>query len=442
MTDFYFTTNKLASHLDCAASVWDSEEASEGEGSPPGSPPPPPASKRGSITFEETRGKRRRICGDDEASFWEPYKEGEERTKDGLLSSSEAFPEGVGAPAATPLPNTTSSLTTSTSNFSSCTFFNVASALSACVLQICTSANRGVVRIKKEDRCRLQFLNETIGLIVAYQSNQREQIKDLATFQEFFGIITARMVDVLKMLRRIERMESTITDNFDIFELKLRGYLEEMKAVFPLEGAPPPPLSLIADTSSRYVWAKCFGKNTAFVTLERFLAMLETEGIFERGSELFSHAILYLRYFVSFPSGDLISTFKWNQLTRLFGPFDNFATNFQRTVTGKGFLGLINRIQAYEILTMTYRPCSLLIRASRTEPQFLAFSYKDKDGKIAHRLNKDRHGQLVPVEEFIRSKFPGYELVDKRLDLEKILGSENFPDPLSHYASEIGGYFH
>ena len=434
MTDFYFATDKLSSHLDCAASVWDSDEPPSGvavvSDPPPSSKQPNPQDPRGK--------KKRRLCDDDQC--WEPYKEGEEQRREGsIYSSIEYSPEdemetegssSVSVPSSQP-----------SSHFSSGAFFNVASALSASLLQICTSANRGVRRIKREDRCRLQFLNETVGLIVSYSSNQREEIKDLSTFQELFGVITSRMADILKMMKRIEKMESTITNNFDIFELKLRGYLEELKALFPLEGPPQPPLSLIADTESRFVWAKAFGENMPFVTFDKFLGMLEAERIFERTSELYPRAVSYLRYFVSFPSDDLITTFKWNQLTRLFGPFDNFVYNFQQIVTGRGFLGLINRIQAYEILTMAYRPCTLLIRASRTEPQFLAFSYKDKDGKIAHRLNKDRNGQLVPVEELIRSKFPGYELVDNRIDIEKILGVESHPDPLSHYASESSGYF-
>jgi hypothetical protein len=278
-----------------------------------------------------------------------------------------------------------------------------------------------------------------VDLIVSFASSQREEVKSLPAFQTLFQTLTSRMVDVSQMLEKIERMESTITENFDIFELKLRSYLEELRALFPLNSSPYSPLSVITDEGARLVWARNFGESP-FVSFEKFVHMLEGERVIPRGASE-DRMGMFLRYFVNFPIDDAVTTFKWNQLVRLFGPLDHFANNFQQLVTGRGFLGLINRIQAYEILTVTHQPRTLLIRASRTEPQFLAFSYKDSEGKIAHRLNKDRHGRLVPVEEFMRTRFAGYELVGQGLNLEKIFGVEKYSDPLSRYASESGGYY-
>ena len=294
--------------------------------------------------------------------------------------------------------------------------------------------------LKKEDRCRLQFLRDTVDLIVSFSSAQRDEVKALPQFLTLFEILTARMVDVSKMLQRIERMESTITENFDIFELKLRSYLEELKALFPPNGFPASSLGLISDEGAKMVWARYFGES-AFVTFGRFVHMLESEQILPCAGSEENRTGMFLRYFANFPVDDVVTTYKWNQLVCLFGPLDRFANNFQSLVMGKGFLGLINRIQAFEILTLTHRPRTLLIRTSRTEPQFLAFSYKDAEGKIAHRLNKDRYGQLVPVEEFMRTRFSGYELVDQGLDVQKIFGVEKFADPLTQYASESGGYY-
>lgn len=39
--------------------------------------------------------------------------------------------------------------------------------------------------------------------------------------------------------------------------------------------------------------------------------------------------------------------------------------------------------------------CLLLIRFSRTEPEFLAFSYKDERGQIRHSLNKEESDSKV-----------------------------------------------
>jgi len=60
---------------------------------------------------------------------------------------------------------------------------------------------------------------------------------------------------------------------------------------------------------------------------------------------------------------------RWNLLTRLFGPYENFYQNFKTYVLGQGFLGLINRIRAEEILK-DY-PYHVLIRFSRTAPLVL-----------------------------------------------------------------------
>jgi hypothetical protein len=56
-------------------------------------------------------------------------------------------------------------------------------------------------------------------------------------------------------------------------------------------------------------------------------------------------------------------------------------------VLGRGFLGLINRIKAREVLTLDSSKCILLLRFSRTAPEYLAISFKDESGNIGHRIN-------------------------------------------------------
>jgi hypothetical protein len=56
----------------------------------------------------------------------------------------------------------------------------------------------------------------------------------------------------------------------------------------------------------------------------------------------------------------------------------------------------LGRAQAQEILLLDSCPSSLLlIRFSRTEPEFLAFSYKDERGQIRHSLNKEESESKV-----------------------------------------------
>jgi len=78
----------------------------------------------------------------------------------------------------------------------------------------------------------------------------------------------------------------------------------------------------------------------------------------------------------------------------------------------------------------------LLIRFSRTEPEFLAFSFKDVEkGIISHHLNKDSNNQLIPVEQFLKTTFKGISLVNQQINLEAILGR-----PTINYAEASSGY--
>ena len=320
-------------------------------------------------------------------------------------------------------------------------FFDTLNSVSATILQICTSANEGRLMITKEGRCRLKFLNDTVDLISKLVSSQPRTIRFFQPFVFLLQNIGRRMKDILEMLGKIEISTATITDNFDIFELKLRGQLEEMKTLFPPNATSlVSPVSIISNKAARAVWLKSFG-NVHYTTFDNLILMLNIEIIQTGGEKLSTDMKMYLRYLVNFPADDVITTYKFNQLVCLFG-LDDFEKNFRRLAEKKGFCGLINRIQAYEILTMSSHPLPLLVRMSRTDPHFLAFSYKDAKGKISHRVNKDSHGQPIQVEKFIRDKFPHHTLVNMQLNLEKIFGENPSTRSLLEYASELSGYYH
>jgi len=344
--------------------------------------------------------------------------------------------------------------------------------IASLILQICAAANTpdAAVFISNGNRGRLQFLKDTVEHLVSYVCNQREDIKVLEVYGVFLGVCHSRLEEVADMLRKISTGESTVTENFDIFELKLRSYLEELHALFPVEDGKPRdspyrpgagaaggegatltasqaeggrllPTSVIQDEYARQIWESEFGPEVFYVTYDRFLLFLSHRGLVTEeqmpDSEMYH---LYLRYFLNFPSDNVVSTYKWHQFVRLFGPPQQLATNFGTIVSGQGFLGLINRIRAYEILTLTPQPRSVLIRFSRTEPQFLAFSYRNSEGKINHQVNRDRKtGEPIPVDVFLRKRFPKYHLVNKRLDVRTILGCKR-GSSLCEYASASAGY--
>ena len=321
-------------------------------------------------------------------------------------------------------------------------FVNISSSVSATILQICTSANEGRLMIAKEGRCRLKFLNDTVRLISDLVSSQPLATRIFQPFVFLLQNIGRRMSDILEMLRKIDERKATITNNFDIFELKLREQLEEMKTLFPPNAASlVSPTSIISDKVARAAWLNSFG-NIHFTTFDNLVKMLiKYKMIHCIGGESSPPTEMYLRYLVNFPADDVISTYKFNHLVCLFGLRD-FEENFRYLTEKKGFCGLINRIEAYEILTVSPHSLPVLVRMSRTEPHFLAFSYKDAKGKIFHRVNKDSYGHPIQVEEFIRDKFPHHTLVDMKLNLEKIFGENPLTRSLLEYASESAGYCH
>jgi hypothetical protein len=315
--------------------------------------------------------------------------------------------------------------------------------ISSRILDICTSANHQSIVLNKEERSRFQFLKDTINLILHYISLQNDENKECESFLLFLQAIIARMSELNKMAEKIYNFQCALTPNFDIFELTLRNYYQEMRTLFPLDKSPKnfPPSSLIEDSKAREAWESVFGSSLYFVSFSDFLQMLITQQIIDPNARNFELFQMYLRYFINFPANDLITPYKWNWLVRLFGPCDSFFLNFTRIATGTGFLGLTNRIQAYEILTLSHQPRCYLIRMSRTEPQFLAFSYRNSSGHIGHQINKDpTTGLPIPIDQFVQSKFANFTLVSKSLDVDRILNASTFSEPLLEYASFPSGY--
>jgi hypothetical protein len=60
--------------------------------------------------------------------------------------------------------------------------------------------------------------------------------------------------------------------------------------------------------------------------------------------------VQFLKLFINFPKDDIITTWKWNLMLVLFGPFDNWEKTFREFALSAGFMGVMNRIRAQEIL--------------------------------------------------------------------------------------------
>lgn len=312
-------------------------------------------------------------------------------------------------------------------------FFNKTNTMLNTIRDIHRLCNSRILKLCKESIYRLQYLEDTINLLTTHVSTQSNEIKDCVIFQRFIELVTNRLLVLAEILEKIALGKITITNNFDIFELKLRWYWIEMEKMFPSKGhsSLPSPLDLIEDPFARSAWEKSFGYLRFFVTFDDFMKMLESNQ-----SNITRSRYSYLKYFLNFPEDDLITPVKFNFIVNIIGSFDDkFSERFEEKLSGDGFLGLINRIQAFEIL-LSLPNQSLLIRTSRTYPQFLAFSYKNSNGKIKHRLNRDKEKKLIPIESFIVQNFTGYTFVDIKLDIEKM---EHIK--LSDYVENVEGYY-
>jgi hypothetical protein len=315
---------------------------------------------------------------------------------------------------------------------------NLSRRIASMILTMCdVGRERG--RFRKEDRSRLYFLKDTLDLTHGVLSAQNEQgVRVPSIFQVFVRGIYLRMKDVFFMISKIERGDAGITQNFDIFELKLRSHLDELRALFP-EKALAYPADAIGDRDARLVWIQYVGQRF-YVRWDEFIAFLRDSHVLEETSPGYDSLILSIRYFVDFPADDRVSSYRWGLLVRLFGPLSAFSQNLSEMVGRRGFLGSINRIQAYEILTLSHSPNCLLVRFSRTAPRFLAITYMNSKGEIAHRLNQDPDTDLpAPIGRFIRQHFPNHTMVSQSLDIKKVLDN-NSQLPLSEYAQEWSGY--
>jgi len=277
------------------------------------------------------------------------------------------------------------------------------------------------IYLSSSDRSNMTFLSDTTMLLMDYFDMQTQTIKDIADFKKLVLSSLVRVEEILTIVNKINSKEAYITDSFEIFELTLRRLLEQFKKMFPLGKPAPEPTSIIEDEKAKAVWELYAGKDKYSIPFSQFEQTIIAKEFGDNHDEKFHQ---YLRFFLNFPADDIVTTYKWNLLIRLFGPYDKFVDTFTRIALGRGFLGLINRIKANEILTMYgSNEDTFLIRFSRTEPEFLAFSFRHIN-TIQHHINCDKNKNIIPIDVFIKEVFPNYKTVQHRLDIKTIVGGK------------------
>ncbi len=304
------------------------------------------------------------------------------------------------------------------------------------ICQVTTSMEQGVLSCNSNDRARIRFLWDTVLKISSHVSAQSKERRDSILFKVLLKIINKRMLDIETVLKKIQDGKLWFTANFDMLEMVMRGHLEELVALFPNGYETPCPIDIIEDEDAATLWVYQFGVDTYYVEFDTIVQKLGDMGFITSTKKMTP----YLRYFLDFPGDNIVTIFKWNQLIRLFGPLMQFNANFELVTMGMGFMGMTNRIHAHELLRGMPGEKLFLTRMSRTEPSFFAFSYKNSQGMICHRVNKNTNGDIVPIMEFIQKTFPTYSCVNKKLDIESLTNHRSGFITLIDYISEDRGY--
>lgn len=313
---------------------------------------------------------------------------------------------------------------------------------------------------------RIEFLKATILLLKEYfekgaKAKQEEQeaemtrnftlqkTKPMTALPEYvhlLAIVNRQLLETTEILVQVKAGRITLNANFDIIELSLRRYYAHFVLMFSPTGQASSlfeyPSEMIHDLQARQIWNTYVGQDKYFVDFERFYDDVLSKEIQKHMGSVNEEYKYYMKYFLNFPKDDTVTVSKWNLLTRLFGPYKHFFSNFTKYVLGHGFLGLINRIRAEEILKD--HPHCVLIRFSRTAPLVLAFSVS-RGNKIQHYTNAPSQRaalglpeskENIPINVFLSQQFPDASLVPMRVDGRLVATKET----LSHYCEQVAGY--
>jgi len=273
-------------------------------------------------------------------------------------------------------------------------------------------------------KSRFQFLETTLRLINKWELPVYPESK---IWRLLCIELRQRLEETLEILILVEGGKFMVNENFDVFELGLRRYYQNISFLQKIKVANRSS-DLISDVEGRQMWRKHFGENTVFVSWKLFKMT-----IYSNRPKNLRRAVKFL---INFPADNLITIYKFDLLCRHFGPYPQLDRNINLYALGPGFAGLINRIHAKQLLYDHWKKNRgkgyYLIRLSRTEPEYIVFSVISREGVCSHTLNKN-----MTIREKILRSFSGgsYGCLPVRLSNEVYNNEE-----LSSYAGYHSGY--
>lgn len=289
---------------------------------------------------------------------------------------------------------------------------------------------------------RFNFLNCTCKLLKNYvdiQSDDRVMTWGNTTS---YWVLYSLLRNIGKQLRETSTMLTDlnnglfqITVNFDIFDLTLRKYFNELMNMIPVDIpsddsfeciAVPKPLTAPESSEDRIhmvlgenasFWISVLGNNTV-VPYDIFVNNLlpRIDPLFRENKK----ALMYMNHLFNFPRDNFFSVYRFKVVVSLFGPLPQVYENFCEYTLAPGFIGCINSIKSEELLTELIpqlRRSTVLIRFSRKRPEVLAFtSINVRTGEIEHRRNVNKRGEPIPIAKYLEMAFPRYELIRMGID--------------------------
>mmetsp|Transcript_2860 Transcript_2860/g.8974 ORF Transcript_2860/g.8974 Transcript_2860/m.8974 type:complete len:819 (+) Transcript_2860:175-2631(+) len=302
---------------------------------------------------------------------------------------------------------------------------------------------------------RIRFLLETLK-----EMQQRFLPRILApvpneynvdSYHRLVGVLIHQLEQTILVTWRIRSCKAKITRNFDMLDLAIRRYADQLEIMYPLpvtetedvtltaprsyshhseltmsstndtaagvytrgqkqkkkqqqkstepgrRGMPVPASSVIVDPDARALWDEAVGADVCIVDFPQFYDRVLVKRFPSLAGD--THFRDFFSFFVNFPRDNLLTTYKWGVITGQFGPLPVFVENFRRYACRNGFLGLINSVDAEEQLhnyRRTHTGDFYLIRFSRKEPEKLTFSYST-NGRYHHR----RLPLDTPLQSFV-----------------------------------------
>jgi len=260
---------------------------------------------------------------------------------------------------------------------------------------------------------------------------KRRMVKPI--YSNDLNVMLIGLRNLLQQTEKILLQPLQDSSDIDLIELALRRQIEQLMSMYSstsLNGS-----KLIQDLKARSVWEQFIGKNKNCYHLSSFMEL--TSKIFPNSNKM-DQLQNQLSLLLNFPHDDLMTVYKWNLLVEQFGPYDQLQEHLESFCVSGGFLGMINRVRAEEIL-MEHSPAEklVLIRFSRTQPSHLAFSWKDGN-RLFHSLNTKRY----PLRSFLEKSFKGFTFVPVRIKPARTSDESNqtFLPTSGYISSELPEY--